>query len=338
VSFAALDAAVAILRRPATYPEKPRAVEAIETHFSWVFLTDRHAYKLKKPIRYDSLDFSAPELRRRDCHEEVRLNRRLARGVYLGVVTLTREPDGALALEGAGEPIDWLVWMQRLPADRMLDVLIVRGAVAERDVRLAAFELAKFFAGAPPVEITAAGYRDHLERGVRSDRRELCRPDFGLPADRVAAIADRQLALLDRCAALFAERVREGRIIEGHGDLRPEHICLVAQPAIIDCLEFARELRIADPADELAFLALECERLGEPAVGGWFLDIYTEVSGDDPPPEVIQFYRNYRALRRALIAVRHLEDPAVRGHDDWRARAGHYLSLADPVVMSSSAS
>jgi len=91
-------------------------------------------------------------------------------------------------------------------------------------------------------------------------------------------------------------------------------------------------------ADELAFLALECERLGQPAVGGWFLDTYTDVSGDEPPPEVLQFHRNYRALRRALIAVRHLEDPAFRSHDTWRARARHYLSLADPAADGGSRS
>jgi aminoglycoside phosphotransferase family enzyme len=325
-----LDAVVAFLRRPEVYPERPRAVESIETHMSWVFLTDRHAYKLKKPIRWDRLDFSTPELRRRDCAEEVRLNRRLARDVYLGVVTLTLTPGGDLALDGAGEPIDWLVRMRRLPADRMLDARIARGPLAEREIRPAAALLAKFFAGAAPVGITSAEYRARLERGVRSDRRELCRKEFGLPADRVGAIADAQLAFLEGRAELFDRRVGEGRIVDGHGDLRPEHICLVDPPAIIDCLEFSPELRAADPADELAFLALECERLGQPAVGGWFLDTYREVTCDAPPPELLRFHRDYRALRRAVIAVWHLDDPMYRDPDPWRALALRYLELARP--------
>jgi aminoglycoside phosphotransferase family enzyme len=329
VTTPGLDEVVAFLRRPQTYPDQPRAVESIETHMSWVFLTERHAYKLKKPIRYDSLDFSTPELRRRDCEEEVRLNRRLARDVYLGVLTLNRNVRGALAIGGAGEPIDWLVWMRRLPADRMLDARIRCGGIEETEVRPAAFELAKFFAGAPPVAITAAEYLTRLARGVRSDRAELCRPELELPADRIASIADAQLAVLERRVELFAERVRSGRIVEGHGDLRPEHVCLLPQPAIIDCLEFARELRICDPADELAFLALECERLGAPAVGRWFLDVYREVTGDEPPPELLRFHRNYRALRRAVIAVWHLADPMYRDPDPWLALARRYLTLAD---------
>ena len=322
-----LDELVAFLRRPEAYPEKPRAVVSIETHMSWVFLTERHAYKLKKPIRFDRLDFSTPELRRRDCEAEVRLNRRLAREVYLGVRALTWT-GGELAIDGAGEPIDWLVWMMRLPADRMLDERIRSRGLERSEVQPAAFELAKFFAGAPPVAITADDYRAHLEQGVYGDRRELSRPELGLPADRVAELARAQLALLEQRSELFDERVAAGRIIEGHGDLRPEHVCLTVPPAIIDCLEFSRELRIADPADELAFLALECERLGSPAVGRWFLDAYREATGDDPEPELLRFHHDYRALRRAVIAVWHLADPMYRDPEPWLALARRYLELA----------
>jgi aminoglycoside phosphotransferase family enzyme len=146
----------------------------------------------------------------------------------------------------------------------------------------------------------------------------------------VVAIADAQLAALVRHRELFDRRVAEGRIVEGHGDLRPEHICLTPVPAIIDCLEFSRDLRLLDPADELSFLGLECERLGRPEVGRWFLASYTEVTGDDPPPPLLRFHRTYRALRRAKIAVWHLRDPGVRDHDRWRERALRYLELAAP--------
>lgn len=333
VSAPGIEAKVAFLGRPEAYPETPRAVEIVETHLSWVFLTDRHAYKLKKPVRYDhSPDFSTPELRRRDCDEEVRLNRRLARDVYLGVVALTLEPIQGLGVGGAGEPIDWLVWMRRLPADRMLDELIRRGTIEEPDVRAVALQLAKFYAKARPNDIAAPAYRRRLEEGVRSDCRELCCPEFGLPGDRVKTVADGQLAFLERRAELFDQRVREGRIVEGHGDLRPEHICLASEPAIIDCLEFSRDLRIVDPADELAFLALECERLGNPAVGRWFLDTYSKVTGDEPSKALLRFHRTYRALRRAKIAAWHLRDPSVRDHGRWRERARRYLELVAPAA------
>jgi len=322
---------VAFLGRPRSYAEQPRAVKVIETHMSWVFLTDRHAYKLKKPVRWNSLDFSTPELRRHHCEEELRLNRRLAAGVYLGVIPLTVDADGALALGGAGEPVDWLVQMRRLPAARMLDRLIREGHLAEADVRPSALQLARLYAKALPIPFAPSAYRKQLAEGVCSDQQELCRPEFGLPSDQVKAIAESQLQFLERHAALFDQRVREGHIVEGHGDLRPEHICLTAEPAIIDCLEFSRELRLVDPVDELAFLALECERLGNSSVGRWFFGAYREVTGDDPPDILPRFHRTARALRRAKIAFWHLEDPEVRDPESWRERALRYLELAAPA-------
>ena len=323
-----VEAKVAFLRRVEAYPETPNSVEVVETHMSWVFLTDRYAYKLKKPVRFDSLDFSTVELRRRDGEEEVRLNRRLAPEVYLGTLALAADERGALSLGGEGEVVDWLVWMLRLPADRMLDARIFSGTLREAEVRPAALRLARFFAGAAPVELDAAEYRRRLAEGVEADRRALSRAAFGLPGERVAALARAAQGCLERHAALFERRVAERRIVEGHGDLRPEHVCLTPEPVIIDCLEFSRELRLLDPADELAFLALECERLGAPAVGGWFLNAYTELTGDAPPPLLLRFHRTYRALRRAKIAVWHLEDPDVREPARWVARARRYLELA----------
>jgi uncharacterized protein len=329
VSVLELDDKIAFLSRPSTYADSPRSIEVVETHMSLVFLTERHAYKLKKPVRYDSLDFSSPELRRVDCEEEVRLNRRLARDVYLGVATLTWDAARGLELDGTGEAVDWLVWMRRLPADRMLDELIRRGAVEHDEVREAALLLARFYSQSAASEVTPSAYRRHLERGVRDDQRELCRLEFGLDVPQVTAVAQRQLEFLEQRTEIFDRRVREGRIVEGHGDLRPEHVCLVEAPVILDCLEFSRELRLVDPADELSFLALECERLGNVAVGRWFLEVYEEVTGDRPPEPLLDFYRSYRALRRATLAVWHLADPRVHGreHDRWRDRARAYLEL-----------
>src|SRR5271167_5181158 len=121
-----IDCKVAFLGTSAAYAEPPSRVERIETHFSWVFLTDRHVYKLKKPLRGEGFDFSSCEARRRNAEAAVRLNRRLARDVYLGVVPLTLEGECDLAIAGKGVVIDWLVKMVRLPAGRMLDHRLAR--------------------------------------------------------------------------------------------------------------------------------------------------------------------------------------------------------------------
>jgi aminoglycoside phosphotransferase family enzyme len=331
VSGPGIEATVAFLRQREAYAEHPNKVAVIETHMSWLFLTEEYVYKLKKPVRWNSLNLSTPEFRRRNCEEEVRLNRRLAKDVYLGILALTLGSDGKLRLDGGGEPVDWVVHMRRLPADRMLDELICRGGVERGDVRPAALRLARFYAAAPPVERTAAEYRRCLEAGVQSDRRELCRPEFELDQDRVRAVAEAQLEFLERDSGLVDARIHQGRVIEGHGDLRPEHICLVPEPAIIDCLEFSRDLRLLDPADELAYLALECERLGKAVVGQWFLEAYSQTTGDEPPSPLMDFYRNYRALRRAKIAIRHLKDPSVRDLAKWSERARRYLELSARV-------
>ena len=176
--------------------------------------------------------------------------------------TLNRAADGAVALEGRGEPVEWLVHMRRLPAEHMLDAVLTSGRAIneEASLRAAARHLATFFLNACAEPISGAAYRHVLEQGTQMHLGELSEPRFRLPRDRVETLARAQLAFLKKCGAIFDRRVDAERIIDGQGDLRPEHVCVRPEPAVIDCLEFAKELRVLDPADEIAFLDLECER------------------------------------------------------------------------------
>jgi uncharacterized protein len=131
---------------------------------------------------------------------------------------------------------------------------------------------------------------------------------------------------------LLEQRARDGRIIDAHGDLRPQHICLLPAPVIIDCLEFNRQFRILDPVDELAYLALECERLGIPGIGDQVLAYYTTATGDACPAELIGFYKAFRACLRAKIAVWHTVDHDIQDHRRWLDLAGSYLALAEQYV------
>lgn len=323
-----LAAKVDFLRRPESYTPRPSRVETVETHMAWVFLTDRYAWKMKKPVRYEFLDFSTLPARRGDCEEEVRLNRRLAHNVYFGVVPLNVDPQGTLQLDGEGEPVEWLVKMRRLPSERMLDRLIERGAVNEADVRKAAALLSGFYEHAAPAQLGTTEYRDRLAREIRANRDELLLPKYGLPADQVESLTAAQLELLDHEPALFDQRVEAERVVEAHGDLRPEHICLEEEPVIIDCLEFNRDLRLLDTVSELSFLSLECDRLSAPFVGEWVFDTYRSSTRDDPPPPLLDFYRRYHAATRAKIAVWHLQDSDIREPRKWTAKARRYLELA----------
>lgn len=325
----ALESRVAFLRLPASYPEPAYRVEAIETHMSWVFLIDAHAYKLKKPVRNELLDFGTAEARRHYCEEEVRLNRRLAEKVYLGTVPLVVDACNHLHLGGDGKAIDWLIRMRRLPTQRMLDYLLKHGTASEEDMRRVAARLARFYRNCAPAAIDADVYRDSFQQDIGRKLDYLTRPDYRLPADDLRRICAAQRDFLLRRQDLFDARVAAGRIVEGHGDLRPEHVCLEAdEVTIIDCLEFSRELRIIDTADEVGFLALECERLGAAELASRLLRAYRENSGDVPDPALLRFYQSYRAILRASIAIRHLDEEKFRYSPEWRRRAKVYLRLA----------
>lgn len=322
-----LAAKVSFLSKPHAYPEGTTRVDSIETHMSWVFLTDRHAWKLKKPVCHGHFDFGTLEARRRDCEDELRLNRRLTRDVYLEAVPLALDEQGGFRLGGAGRTIDWLVKMRRLPAERMLAQAIRNDTVRDADILRVVEALARVYREAG-IAMDPEGYRRRLASQIRDNRRELCRPEWNLPYGLIEGTCAEQTAFLGRKAALLEERVRAGWIVEGHGDLRPEHICLLPEPQIIDCLEFSQDLRTADAADELAFLALECERLGASRLRYVIFDAWHAASRDSPPPAIVDFYQSYRAMMRAKIAIWHLKEPELRDDPKWPALARDYLRLA----------
>lgn len=323
-----LAAKVEALQEAACYPEPTRAVQAIETHMSWVFLTDRHAWKLKKPVRYGALDFRTLEARHFYCLEELRLNRRLAPSVYLDVWPLTLEADGSLRLGGAGTPADWLVQMRRLSAQDLLDALLGRRAAQPAHMQAIAARLAAFYRAQPRAAIDGRAYRALLLRHIEENEAELSLRQWELPAHRVRALCEQQRALVARHAGLFDARVAAGRVVEGHGDLRPEHVWLGDPLAIIDCLEFSPELRLHDAADEVAFLALECERAGAAPLAEVLLAAYRQASGDAVPPLLVHFYQGCRACVRARLAIAHLHERRYRADPRWRRRALRYLALA----------
>ncbi len=317
---------VRFLRSSGAYPRVPR-VTAIETHFAWVFLAGDAAYKLKKPVHQGSMDYSTLARRRRACLAELTLNRRLAPSVYLGVIPLCVRRDGHMALEAGGRVIEWMLKMRRLPSRRMLDRALAAHAVSKSDIEVVARLLCRFFSAARRVPLTRTAYLQRLGAQAAHALRELSMSDLGLDRDLVRQVTDAQLMFMSRERALLARRAVLLR--DGHGDLRPEHIFLGsrAQPAcVIDCLEFDPGLRRLDPLEEMAFLLLECERLGAMAVGARLLRYYQEMLPDGAPTMLVDFYRSRRATVRALIAAWHVRDRRfAREHRRFRAIAHGYL-------------
>jgi uncharacterized protein len=324
----AIGVKLRLLGKRDSYPEHPRRVEVIETHFSWVFLTDTHAYKLKKAVQGIGFDFRTVEARRRNALAELRLNRRLSPDVYLGIVPLNRCIGGDLALGGIGEPIDWLLKMVRLDADRMLDSRLARGDLSHAELEGLANRLAAFFATARPVHLSAPQFCARLKAEIKASRSA-----FRLAGDpKLLAVLQLVLRRLGsfsiRCAALFRRRIADRRMVDGHGDLRPEHVYLKGSARIIDCLEFRADLRQLDPVNELAYFALECRRLGGPALGPRLLRRYRQHTGDRPPGALVRFYAARTALARSRIAIEHVAEPGARTPRHWIDRAAAYLAIA----------
>ena len=317
------------LARPEAYPHRPDRVEQIQTHISQVFLAGSHVYKLKKPVKFDFLDFSTRAAREQACREEVRLNRRLAPDAYLGVLPVVRGADGSFRWGGEGEVVDWLVEMRRLPTELTLESLHHRGELQPADIDRLAGTLVRFYRSLPPLTVTPQSYIAQCTAHVRGNFRELLAVKHHLPRGMVERVHGFQLQLLLLRSALFAERAGAGRIVEGHGDLRPEHICLSDPIAIFDCIEFSPDFRQLDVADELAFLAEECDCLGADWVGPQLLRAYQDQSGDRPPAVLLDFYKSYRACVRAKVAALRADQLEGPAHEAAAYEARQHLTLAD---------
>lgn len=330
-----IEAKLKFLQTPEAYGESGQHVECIETHMSWVFLIGNQVFKLKKPVRFPFLDFTTLQSREFYCREEVRLNSRLAPGVYLGLMAL-QWCDGAFALvpeaqlyvpaAAPGETVDWLVSMRRLPKHRMLHQLIVQGSIAPGDIDALVDVLGKFYRLAPAVDLSPNDYLARFRCDQASNREVLLRPQFRL---RDAALAiDRLDMALSQGAGLLRDRASRQRVVDGHGDLRPEHVCLLQPPVVIDCLEFNPQLRQVDPFDEIAYLGLECDMAGAPWIGEHLTSGCAAALGDRPAPALMHLYTAHRAILRARLAMAHLLDPQPRAPEKWPPMAARYIARA----------
>jgi aminoglycoside phosphotransferase family enzyme len=322
---------VAFLSRAGHYPREPGggAVASIETHFACVFLTQRHAYKMKKPVRQGSMDYRTLASRERGCRLELRLNRRLAPSVYLRVLPLTAV-DGTLRIGRSGVVQDWLVVMRRLDAARMLDQVLGRRNLSPRELRRLSGRLSRFFARARPAPMGSRAYLARLRRHASADRRVLRRAGQTISQRRLSAVTLAQARFVRAWRAQLG--ARGARVIEGHGDLRAEHIHLGRPLCVIDCLEFSRELRETDPADELAFLAMETDRLGRARLGAALLNRYRRALRDPVAGPLVSFYKSRRALTRAKLCIWHVGEPQYPNARPWLRRAGTYLRDAERYI------
>ncbi|QEG01327.1 Cytidylate kinase [Stieleria maiorica] len=327
-SPAMIQQPVDALRGAKTYAEATETPELIETHISYVFLTDSHVYKLKKPVDLGFLDYSTLENRERACRAEVKLNRRLAPDVYLDVVSIGRHRCGRWMIGGDAPAEDWLVKMRRLPEDRCLKQLVLVGQSDKRHAEDIASMLGAFYRGLPAVEMP--NYVDRYREHIVDNGGELVARRHELPGELIHRVQAAQLQFLFQHGdEILKKRVTDGHIVEGHGDLRAEHVYMTDPPVVIDGIEFSRELRLVDTADELCFFATTCDHLNAHDLGERVLKRVCDHLDDSPDKRLLDFYRTYRACVRAKVAALRTDQTTGNAEHNAHHRAMELLKLAD---------
>lgn len=305
-----------LLREPHRFPHPVPSIKLLETHISRVLLTGAHAYKFKKPVNLGFLDFSSLEQRRFYCHEELRLNRRLAPELYEAVVSVTGSPDDP-RFDGTTTAIDYAVRMRQFPEGARLDEVSDRGELTRAHIdqivaTLAAFHRHAPAAGTDSLHGTAAGIGDRTRQNFEQIEAHCADEALCARMQPLRVWSEAQLhALHDD----FELRRREGWIRECHGDLHLANMALVDDRVVIfDALEFSDDLRWIDPLSEVAFLYMDLEHRGHSALARHFLNDYLEAANDYQGLGLFQYYLAYRAMVRAKVAAieahQHRKEPA----------------------------
>jgi aminoglycoside phosphotransferase family enzyme/predicted kinase len=334
------DRFLSFLRDPRSYPDHPRAICLRQTHASWVVLTTRYAYKLKRPVNFGFLDFSTLEKRRHYCQREVLLNRRLCPGVYLGVVPISVR-HGRLHFGPGGGIVEYAVKMRRLPERRSMLRCVEQGRVTTHDIDALVATLTAFYAeSASTPDIAAWGSIRKLRISTDENFRQtadLVRGTITRPAfEAIRLFTDE---FYRHHAALFAARVRTGRIRDCHGDLRLEHIHLPPpRLTIYDRIEFSDRLRYLDVASDTAFLAMDFDFHGRPDLARYFAGHIADALHDRGLLALLDFYQCYRAYVRGKVeGLRH--DTVGIGETEQResrSNAERYFRLALQYAIAGS--
>jgi uncharacterized protein len=314
-----LPAALAGLLDAAAYPHRSTPPELIETHISWVVLTGTFAYKIKKPVHFDFVDFSTLARREHFCREELRCNRAFAPDLYLDVVPITRDADDSVRVDGEGETVEWAVRMRQFPRDRQLDALLSRGAVTIEAMQGFGAALARRHARAP-AQVCAP---EELERRVLQPVWDnfdalLAVPSMAAHGQLLARVRRRSADLAERLQPLLQQRLTGGWVRECHGDLHLGNLVQLEDSiTAFDCLEFNPDLRWIDPYSDVAFLFMDCLVRGRDDLGHAFVDGYLDSSGDYVGARLLTFYAAYRAMVRAKVAaLREAQADAVPARPD----------------------
>jgi hypothetical protein len=326
-----MEELIKALMKPAAYDEEVGDIELMQTHISFVFLTGKYVYKVKKPVDFEFLDFTTLEKRKFYCDEELRLNRRLCGDMYLEVVPINKSDEG-IRIKGKGETIEYAVKMRQLPQEAMMSELLRKGEVGEKEVEEIARILADFHSKAETGEgVDEYGSLEQIRANWVQNFDQTRHLRGGLVDTIVFDFIEANvMKFMEAKKELFEERIKEGKIRECHGDVHSGNIFITPEIYIFDAIEFNKAFSCSDVAAEVAFLAMDLEFHRRADLSSHFVNRYIEYSGDERLRALLPFYKCYRAYVRAKVAGFKLADPNVTGKEKKEAErlTKRYFDLA----------
>ena len=308
----------AFLSDPKNWPDEPQHVEIIDTHCARVFLAGSTVLKIKRAVTLPYLDFSTLALRKRYCKHELEINQAGAGGLYRDVVPITREKNGALAIDGRGPPVEWAVRMNRFAQDDLLKSAAMRGALTAPMMDELADAIARYHAAAAIADASAERIQD-VATGVLSGIARAAGKDFQNSLSRLEAGFAAALAATN---ALRTERANTGHVRRCHGDLHLANIVLwQGHPVLFDALEFDEALATIDTMYDLAFLLMDLERHHARNHGNAILNRYLWRTRDLSDVRALALLPLFMALRAAVRALVALDRITATGGEDAKLRA-----------------
>jgi aminoglycoside phosphotransferase family enzyme/predicted kinase len=330
-----LEDLLAFLAQPESYPHQPDQVKHIQTHISHVFIASPFVYKLKKPVDFGFLDYSTLEKRHTFCQREVVLNRRLCKGIYLGVVSIVKQGD-QLVIEpedGSGEIIEYAVKMRELPEEYFLHRYIEENKLTDQHLDRVANLLADFYNSQEPDENVLKWGKIENIRYNTDENFSQTKQFIGLTIDANTFKAIRHFTnrYLEGHEELFEKRIEEKRIVDGHGDLHLDHIHITEdQVRIYDCIEFNERFRYGDLAVDIAYLAMDLDFANCWQAERYFVDQMAENLDDSDLHQILDFYKCYRAYIKGKVKSLQSTENEVSEEDREQAAvlALHYFHLS----------
>ena len=324
------------LLTPEAYPEPAENIELIQTHISFVFLTDKFVYKMKKAVNFGFLDFSTLEQRRLYCRKELELNRRLCPDIYLEVVPINQS--GSIKVEGDGETVEYALKMIRLPQEAIMTLLLSENKVDKKTIDKLAKTIADFHAKAETggaidefgsLKTIKVNWDENFAQTKKYIGQTIPEETFRFTKGKIDAF-------MKQNKALFESRVKNGRIRDCHGDLHSGNIFITDKICIFDAIEFNDRFRYSDVASDVAFLAMDLDFQAKPDLAKYLVERYVAYSKDDGLSSVLGFYECYRAYVRGKVISFRLDDPNISKEEKSAATrdAAAYFKLAEEYAKN----